>query len=57
MRPVDDDGNGESEDEDTDEGAEPPDQLNIQDDQAGHGADYGFDDGVYVADKADNQMS
>ena len=33
-----------------------PDQLNIQDDQAGHDADYGFDDGVYVADKADNQM-
>ena len=34
-----------------------PDQLNIQDGQAGQGADYGFDDEVYVADKADNQMS
>ena len=31
MTPVDDDGNRESEDEDTDKGAQPPNQLNIQD--------------------------
>ena len=72
MRPVDNDGNRESEDEDPDEGAEPPDQLNIQDDhRADHGdacADdrvyeaHGADDGVYgaenydQADEADIQM-
>ena len=36
MTPVDDDGNRESEDEHTNKGAEPPNQLNIHDD---HGAD------------------
>ena len=71
MTPVDNNGNRESEDENTDERAKPPNQLNIQDDQDCHeggGADdrvyeaHGTDDGVYgakiydQADEADVQM-
>ena len=53
MRPVDDNGNGESEDEDTDEGTEPPDQLNIQDDHRADHGDGDDDDNYDQADEAD----